>query len=150
MGYKRVCKFFIDASQNKKGEDTRLLKLMKLVYMSHGFFLALLDRSFIRKKDPFEAWTYGPVLVGLYDEYNELGHEDFLKEIDKSEPINDETERMILDAVYKRYADQESFELVALTHQFGSPWHQVYDGHYSNCIIPDKIIKSYYKEILRV
>lgn len=41
-------------------KDLKPIKLMKLVYIAHGFMLAMLDRSVFNPKfDKVEAWKYG-------------------------------------------------------------------------------------------
>ena len=48
------------------------LKLQKLVYISHGWHLAIFDRELV-DDEYAEAWQYGPVFPSLYHEFTEFG-----------------------------------------------------------------------------
>ena len=150
LHYLDICKYIIEYRKSRKKldfEDTRLLKLMKLVYMSHGFFLALEIEPFI-EKDSFEAWAYGPVLRSLFDDYKRGTHDDFLNLVNSQNNEINGDEKIVLDMVCDRYTKLETFSLVALTHSAGSPWQEVYRGCYTNIIIPDALIKKYYQNLL--
>ena len=46
---------------NKHGNPIRsATKLSKLIYIAHGYYLALRGKSLI--KDGIEAWAYGPIV----------------------------------------------------------------------------------------
>ena len=61
-----LANFFIDKSTSEKCDIT-LLKLVKLVYIAHGYLLALLNRSFLNSRyDKVEAWRLGPVIPTVY------------------------------------------------------------------------------------
>src|SRR5579864_525141 len=47
------------------------LKMQKLVYFLHGWFLATRGEPVVGEK--FEAWPYGPVLTSLYHEFKSNG-----------------------------------------------------------------------------
>ncbi len=61
MGYsaQAVANCFLDLA-NKENKEITPLKIQKLVYIAHGWFLAVTDKPLV--DDEFvEAWQYGPV-----------------------------------------------------------------------------------------
>ena len=64
----------------EKGIDLQPLKLMKLVYIAHGFMLALFDRSALNPRfDRVEAWKYGPVIPSVYHSFKCYGKDNIDK-----------------------------------------------------------------------
>ena len=51
------------------GRPVFVTALMKLVYIAHGWTLALIDRPLV--SDQIEAWRYGPVIPGIYHDFRE-------------------------------------------------------------------------------
>ena len=68
-----VANYFVEKGKaDKKNID--LLKLVKLVYIAHGWHLGLydeIDRPLIR--EDVEAWKYGPVVRSVYDAFKGVG-----------------------------------------------------------------------------
>lgn len=64
MGHsaKAIANFFID---RHKRHGISPLKLQKLIYMAHGWHLALLDKPLVEDEAP-EAWKFGPVFASVY------------------------------------------------------------------------------------
>lgn len=55
-----IANYFIDLAQSQS-KEIKPLRLMKLVYIAHGFMLAMLNRSVLNPRfDRVEAWKYGP------------------------------------------------------------------------------------------
>lgn len=163
LNYQGVCKFFSDQSKNDGGRnrDFGILKIMKLVYISHGFLLASLGRSFVGK-DKFEAWPYGPVLPRMYRSYkktlkSELSSNNgdvsvrdrlassFYEGMREVEPDSDEHD--VLSNVYSSYGKLGAFDLVALTHRPGSPWYESYVPS-QNETIYDSLIREHYEDLI--
>ena len=59
-----VASEFIVLARNA-GESLTPMQLLKLVYIAHGWMLALHHRPLI--KDDVQAWQYGPVIPSLYN-----------------------------------------------------------------------------------
>ena len=62
---KTVAHEFLRLARERSG-SVKPLQLMKLVYIAHGWILALYHRALVG--DKIEAWTYGPVIPILYEE----------------------------------------------------------------------------------
>ncbi|RYE90398.1 MAG: DUF4065 domain-containing protein [Cytophagaceae bacterium] len=71
-----IANYFIQKSLDT-GVEVTPMKLLKLVYISHGWSLALLNEPLIN--EAVEAWTYGPVIPSLYQELKEYGRERVTK-----------------------------------------------------------------------
>ena len=151
----------------QKGIDTSnkvtMLKLLKLVYIAHGYSLALLNRSLLNPNyDIVEAWQYGPVVPSLYHTLKSNG----AKELDKTISIpkftsvgcefieskiedGDEELQEVLNFVWERYSPLSSSDLIEILHADGTPWSIVYKPH-QNVVIPDKLTKDFYKLMIKI
>ena len=61
---KAIANAFLQRAFNEK-KAIGQLKLQKLVYIAHGYYLALTGGNPL-VNEPFEAWDYGPVNRTLY------------------------------------------------------------------------------------
>ncbi|MEO4005434.1 MULTISPECIES: type II toxin-antitoxin system antitoxin SocA domain-containing protein [unclassified Flavobacterium] len=124
------------------------LKLIKLVYVSYGWYLETFEDKEPLVNEKPQAWRYGPVFPSLY--YNLKQHgKSFVKEpvnCHSTEIITDEDARF-LDKVWEIYGQKDGIYLSALTHKDGTPWSETYPKG-ENLIIPDPLIKEYYKKLL--
>jgi uncharacterized phage-associated protein len=156
-----VANYFIDLA---KKDDTPLkpLKLMKLVYIAHGYMLAMLNRSVLDKRfDWVEAWKYGPVIPSVYHSFKNFkdapiteksvifkSSDNDANDIDFVEPtLQDEKACKICDFVWKRYKDYSDSQLVTLLHGKGTPWGTIYEEGMNNRI-PDSFTQIYYKNLV--
>jgi uncharacterized phage-associated protein len=98
------------------------LKLQKIVYLAHGWSLALRGQPLL--KQSIEAWRYGPVIPALYREFKEFGGSAIVRKARLTENVQEldaETKKLI-DAVWERYKSLSATQLSALTHEPGSAW----------------------------
>ncbi|MCB0375635.1 MAG: DUF4065 domain-containing protein, partial [Sinomicrobium sp.] len=58
---------------SKYGVDYHItpMKLVKLVYIAHGWHLGITDNALIDENP--EAWKYGPVIPRIYHEFKKFG-----------------------------------------------------------------------------
>ena len=134
-------------------------QLIKLVFISHGRTLAVLDKPLIR--DRIEAWKYGPVIPLLHHQLKIWGEARVLElnycgtvpnmdtDIDANrkaffESTIPKRERDIIDAAVRDYEDWSLSDLQKLCHEVGSPWDKHYDGKFGT-EIPDYAIREYYR-----
>jgi uncharacterized phage-associated protein len=117
------------------------MQLMKLVYISYGWALAMLDRKLF--DDPIEAWQYGPVIPRLYGTFQRYGGgaiEGFASRavhsektgdiIDTEHPVVDPTDKeaiSIIAAVWKNYKEMDGWKLSELTHQEYGAWSKAFE-----------------------
>lgn len=153
-----VANFFIEVARQEKIEMTHL-KLQKLIYIAHGWCLALLGRQLIDETP--QAWKYGPVIKSLYHALKHSGSSP-IKEL-VSLPDTDENGKLIerfprlpetdsrflmfLRSIWDAYKKASPSELVYATHKQGTPWEQVYKKGEMSIPIPHDTIKSHYEKL---
>src|SRR5439155_19093596 len=93
------------------------MKLIKLVYLAHGWHLALTGRSLIR--EPVEAWKFGPMIESLYHAFKRYGNSPIPPEAatDAELKDGDGNVKRILDKVWDSYSKYTAAQLSTLTHQ---------------------------------
>lgn len=148
-----IANFFLDQAE-KEGLPLTQLKLMKLVYIAYGWYLAIAGERLF--DDPIQAWKHGPVIPSLYHEFKHWGSEPIEGRAQSFDldtgvmtipriPHNDKLTMRILSLVWTAYKKFSSTALVRKTHERGTPWAEFYKEGERNIIIdPDKI-GSHYK-----
>lgn len=131
----------------RQGRGLTPLQLMKLVYISHGWHLAIKGRHLFPNR--IEAWKYGPVIPELYKVTKQYGREPIPLALITEHPsgVDDETARF-LEEVFENYGHRSGYELSQLTHKAGTPWARLYDDGVMNIEIPNDLIKAHYLELL--
>lgn len=147
---REVANFFIRKSL-KEDVDMTHLKLQKLVFIAHGWNLALNDLPLIENR--IEAWPYGPVIPELFHELKHFGRGQIDMAITFYDPWKEETdtykgnftddEKAVLGEVWRVYGSKSAVFLSDLTHRPGTPWSKVRERERS--FISDEMIKQYYK-----
>lgn len=120
------------------------MKLIKLIYIAHGWSLALRDNALIN--EPIEAWKYGPVISSIYHSLKKYGKSPVTSEILDNSNIDEELsedEKALLDKVWNVYKPYSGLHLSTLTHQKDSPWDLIFNNGGSE--IPNELIKSHYQ-----
>ncbi len=145
-----VAQFFIDISLNQS-ISINPLKLIKLVYIAHGWRLGLAGFPLIN--EPPEAWQYGPIIPSLYRELKYLGNDSItcglinFRKLERYKwPDDDEVIKLLVE-IWRIYKDKSARMLSTIAHQQGSPWETARtanNGRYRNPEIPEEVIKSYY------
>ena len=157
---KAVANYFLKKAR-KSGRSLTQMKLYKLVYLAHGFHLAILDTPLINEM--IEAWEYGPVVPTLYQEFRRFGSRKitskakrFNPETFKKEPVPLIPKRsnaaQCVDYTWKLYKNYSALELSRLTHLTGSPWFETvteFKGIMNPDIPNDKIKDYFWKSINR-
>ena len=143
-----IANFFI-----KRSEGVGHLKLQKLVYCVHGWWLALVGDDPMLINEKLQAWRMGPVFPTLYHrlktykgdqlitklivDHDESGEE----RLGKAEDI-----KKFLDSVWLRYEPYSGFALSHLTHKKDSPWDRIKNGDDGDDLFNQNIPNSYIKE----
>ena len=148
--------------QRPDGRGLTQMQLQKLVYISHGWCLAITGQPLTIEMP--QAWDYGPVYPELYDHTKYFGKSAigrpitpdderaarfFGSEKRSTPPYRaqlDATERQIVEYVWQRYGGLSGGRLSALTHQPGTPWSQTFDdGRGKNDEIGNDLIRAHYR-----
>lgn len=120
-----------------KGEPLTIMQLIKLVYISDGWSLALLGKP-LSSEIP-EAWQYGPVYRSVYNAFSGEGARPVSTRAvvrGTTMPIAEtfaDNEESLIKMVVNSYGALSAFALSNLTHQSGTPWSTAYEkGLYSD------------------
>jgi uncharacterized phage-associated protein len=133
------------------GNELTPMKMVKLAYISHGWYLALNNAEPLLP-EAIVAWKYGPVVQSLYHAFKKYGSERITSiEYDSNGQIplitNLET-KSFLDKMWDVYKGYSGLQLSTLTHQPGTPWDTVWnkeDGKSKqNAVIRNKLIFDFY------
>lgn len=129
------------------------LKMQKLVYFAHGWFLAYKGRPLIY--DQVQAWKSGPVIPSLYHEFKRYGYHPIGKhgeEPAEDDPIPKVKDSEILEFlrnVWNVYSKYDALKLSSISHHRRGPWakcKEEYDNERHIVIDNDKI-KEYFQSI---
>jgi uncharacterized phage-associated protein len=129
----------------KAAKDEELLsnlKLQKLVYYAQGIHLAYDGTPLF--KDIIKAWTYGPVVPGLYKAYKEYGA-GAIPADESFNPKNiDKDTKEFLDEIYKAFGQFSATRLMDFTHT-----DQCWKDAHPNGIITHKSMQECLKKYLK-
>ena len=154
---KAIANYFLD----KADEDSISLspmKIIKIVYIAHGWYLALTDEPLI--EDYVEAWTYGPVIPELYHEFKQFGSNPIpVRAIETTVPsiyIGGSSRDLpfstdqFLDRIWDIYKGFTALQLSSATHQPDTPWHITMQNGSGkkNPVIEDELIRKYYVDMI--
>ena len=145
-----------------KKKDLTPMQVNKLIYISHGYTLAILDKGLI--DDRIEAWKYGPVIPVVYYKFKQYGGKiidrlgycktlisdtESLEERKKFfvDKIND-SDRKIVDFVFYKYRNYRGTQLSVITHEKNTPWAECYNDNEMFTEIPNSVIKKHYKGLI--
>ncbi len=135
------------------------MQLQKLVYLAHGWTLAVTGRPLI--EEPIEAWEYGPVIRKLYEALRYFGGDNITRLLrwgDDTLALFDnrgtataelsQDEVAVVDRVWENYKAFPAFQLSALTHAAGSPWDRTYRTSVGkNRVIDNNLIWDYFTQL---
>lgn len=122
------------------------MKLLKLVYIAHGWMLGLYGDPLI--KDEVQAWKFGPVIPMLYRATKDYRGSPVLHKL--AAPVRDDLDEIeddLVGQVYDRYGEYDGTALSRLTHRLGTPWALTYvDGEFGT-VIPTELIRKHYERL---
>ena len=133
-----IAKYFLVQTKDDDENYISHLKLQKLVYYAQGFHLAIYDTPLF--PEPIEAWTHGPVVDGLYQEYKEYNSKPIPCPEDIDPLIYDSQTKDLLDDIYKVFGQYSGWKLREMTHR-EPPWKNTLPRG----IITHDALKSYFK-----
>jgi len=134
-----------------QGKSLTIMQLLKLVYIAHGWALALIGDP-LTSEEP-EAWQHGPVYPSIYREFRRFGSEPILAGASSpfggtyNAPLSDQ-QRSVIRSVVQAYGHLHAFALSRITHETDTPWSKVYQsGKGTSEKIPNAIIAEHYKKL---
>ena len=151
----KIVNFFLRLGRENE-VDISPLKLQKLLYFSHGWYLALHRSGGPLLDEDIEAWKYGPVVVSVYQEFKHYRNSPIDRYVDNMQhfPSLSEEEANeigpLLEKVWEVYGSVSAFKLSEVTHLPGTPWRKLYDRYGDNfpsdLIIDNDEIREHFKE----
>jgi uncharacterized phage-associated protein len=143
-----VAHWFTASIDRDAGDSITHLKLQKLVYYAQAWALAQLDKPLF--EEDLEAWTHGPVVPSLFDQFKDTGWEA-LPYPDVVPTFESDIETL-LEEILDVYGQLSARHLENLTHN-EAPW-KAARGHIPDEIraitpISKEIMKTYYKNLFK-
>lgn len=145
----------------ENGKSLSPLKLQKLVYFAHGWYLGFTGKPLIN--EPVEAWKFGPVIPSLYHCFKKFGYQainecmtegDFwgmsrggheLCIDDNPDQNENELAKRIVKRIWEVYGAFSATQLSNLTHSDGTPWSQTADkDRRKHATISQDVIRAYF------
>jgi uncharacterized phage-associated protein len=144
---KAVANAFLKLAKRERVPLTNM-QLQKLVYIAHGYCLALLRQPLFR--DQVFAWQFGPVVPALYDELKQYGSGQVKKPLyTETPPIEEESPGWkVIRGVWNSYGKYSGPQLSALTHKPNTPWDETRGSGNQKIEIPNPTIARYYRDLL--
>lgn len=127
-----------------RGVSLTPMQLMKLVYISYGWYLAMHGEKLF--SDRIEAWRYGPVIPSLYQATKRFGGSEVPPDLVAEGPISNEGMRPFYESIVENYGKFSGIALSNLTHRQGTPWQKVFRPNVMGIEIPDELIREHYQQ----
>ena len=123
------------------------MKLIKMIYIAHGWFMAFHDEDTPLINEPVEAWKYGPVISSVFHAFKVYERSPITKPAPgygngKSFGAD---EKDIIDTVVSSYGEFTGVALSDMTHREGTPWSKYFDRSVFSTVIPNAAICEHYR-----
>ena len=135
-----IANYFLNKAFSE-GDVITPMKLLKLVYIAHGWNLAVNEQPLIAEQ--VEAWKYGPVIRSVYDQYKIYGRNPIRQIIGFVPTDIDPKTKAVLDKVWDVYKKYDGLQLSSLTHKIGSPWDIAFNQNHHDTIA-ENLIRDHY------
>lgn len=132
------------------GVPLNQMKLQKLVYIAHGWNLAINREPLVEGR--IEAWDGGPVMRVIWNHIRDFGFNTSGKLLGETpnEPFQtnlNSPQREIISHVWKKYGRRTGLELSEMTHEPGTPWSNAYFGSGRNAALSQSDIQQHFVEL---
>lgn len=143
-----VANEFIKLSRlaNDRPHEVTNMKLQKLVYIAHGYYLGLTDHPLIN--NDIHAFEWGPVIPVLYKNLKAYGANKIQNLIatEDSGPT-DALSKAVIERVWKDYGQADGLALSRLTHKPNTPWSDTWTIS-KHGVIENDLIRDYYRNFI--
>lgn len=154
-----VANYLIDLAE-RNGKPLTPMALQKLVYIAHGWHLAITGQPLLNER--VEAWTWGPVIPSLYHQFKGFGSQPITQKAFWSRGFDfgpasledaSEDTKEILNRVWEVYSKYTPIQLSNMTHQSNTPWHVTWNELQGRSVrhtqIEDDLIRSHFVELAK-
>ncbi len=131
----------------EEGKELTNMQLQKLVYIAHGYCLAMLGQPLFYNN--VHAFEWGPVIPKLYKQLRKYGAGKVTEEVSTDEePVLSPTPEMaVIQGVWKSYGDFSGAKLSAITHRDKTPWSLTWKDNQFG-VIDNDLIAEHYQQML--
>lgn len=137
-----IANFFIRKGI-EAGRPIDQMKVQKLVYFAHGWYLAITSQPLLT--EAIEAWRFGPVIPSLYHSLKHSGNQSITAPIDvrKDSTLDDDELEVqaYLNGIWDLYSPFSGIQLSNMTHEEETPWARI-AREFNNQIPADKDIDN--------
>ena len=131
---------------HQRGEELSPLKLLKLVYIAHGWSFPHLNQPLL--SEPAQAWQYGPVVPSLYHSVSHFRAAPIRGFVPDHDPQElSEQAKALIENVYDTYSPYSAVQLSNMTHMPDTPWSEAWNANGRNAVIPDNRIADHYRHL---
>ncbi|MEO5805068.1 Panacea domain-containing protein [Devosia sp.] len=133
--------------QEHPGINPNQTWLQKMVHIANGWNLAVNEQPLVNQ--PPEAWDNGPVFRSIWNHIRDWGYNagGLLGYAGTNKvyaaDISD-SERAVINHVWKRYGQMSGRDLSRLTHEADTPWTRAYVGQGQNARLDEHDIRDHY------
>lgn len=134
-----VANFFIERGvQDTDCPIVDQLKLQKLMFYAHGWYLANTHKPLF--DEDIEAWPWGPVVKDVYNQTRSYGRTQITKKIKElaedlcggfayahPKPIENQDIKDFLEEMWQMHRQYTGIQLCNSTHAEGEPWTVIYE-----------------------
>lgn len=140
-----IANAFYDLAQGE-GKVLTHMQLQKLVFIAHGFYIAVTGDPLI--EEAVKAWQWGPVIPPLYNKLKHYGGGAIATRIPNVPELpKGSREFQLVRAVWDGYKHFTAAQLSGITHNPGTPWTVTWAAHPFG-EIPNDLIADHYKQLL--
>ena len=139
---------------DQRGTDVTPLKMQKLLYFIHADYLVKTGSPLV--KEQFEAWSYGPVIPSVYEQFKAFSRQKITSKASTFDPGTRTTvfpeltltrdEESEIKEIFSIYIDVDAGLLSGMSHRTNGPWDQAlkrFSEHQNiNRSIPNDLIRS--------
>jgi uncharacterized phage-associated protein len=142
----QIANYFTCTIDREAGDSITHLKLQKLVFYAQAWSLVMFDKGLF--EEDFQAWSHGPVLPSVYENYKKFSYES----IPMCSCDNNLTPEVmaLLDDIKGVYGEKSAKYLENLTHS-ELPWIEARGGisieMRSTTPISKKTMKDFYTKL---
>lgn len=163
-----VANYFLDKARRAR-QDLLPMKLQKLVFFAHGWYLAFHGKPLIR--DRIEAWEFGPVIPTVFHLFKRFGMKPVPQHVRVARwweympwsaqisaarlPPRSEHEEVhkLLDQIWEEYGQYSADQLAGIANREGAPWWVIINkwradgnkGKVRDLLIPDEALKEFFE-----
>lgn len=126
------------------GHSLTNLEIQKILYIADMNYIGQTGERLI--SEPFEAWSYGPVLPSLYHDLKIFGSDKVKRVGGHTSDISNTPQGRIIGKAYAALKDSSARDLVRNTHWEEGAWATVYSPGSRHVKISDEAMKNEYKK----